>query len=208
MSSTVQIPPPRTSLAALPLDQRRGINAMWTVIATEFMLFVCMFGAYYYLGSNGDRWSVESPPELTLALILLAILLSSSVVLRWGEMQVKAGRYAAGRIALWVTVVMGFGFLGLQTLEYMSHWKKLTPFSDSYGSIFYAITSLHAAHVVVGLLLLMYTGVLPTYGPTRRSPHRPYETVALYWHFVDAVWVLVVTLLYVVPHFQRMHHGY
>lgn len=208
MSSTVQIPPPRTSLAALPLDQRRGINAMWTVIATEFMLFVCMFGAYYYLGSNGDRWSVESPPELTLALILLAILLSSSVVLRWGEMQVKAGRYAAGRIALWVTVVMGFGFLGLQTLEYMSHWKKLTPFSDSYGSIFYAITSLHAAHVVVGLLLLMYTGVLPTYGPTRRSPHRPYETVALYWHFVDAVWVLVVTLLYVVPQFQRMHHGY
>lgn len=208
MSSTVQIPPPRTSLATLPIDQQRGSHAMWAVIATEFMLFVCMFGAYYYLGSNGDRWSVESPPELPLALVLLAILLASSVVLRWGELQVKAERYFAARLALWVTVLMGIGFLFVQTFEYMGHWKKLTPFSDSYGSIFYAITSLHAAHVVVGLLLLIFVGILPTYAPARRSPHRSYETVALYWHFVDAVWVLVVTLLYLLPHFQRMHHGY
>lgn len=208
MSSAVEVSPPPTRLATLPIDRRRGLDAMWTVIATEFMLFVCMFGAYYYLGSNKDRWSVETPPKLIYALILLVILLSSSAVLRWGELQVKSGRYAAARVALWITVLMGLGFMALQTYEYMDHWKSLTPRSDAYGSIFYAITSLHAAHVIVGLFLLAYVGILPTYRPTRRSPHRPYETVALYWHFVDAVWVLVVSLLYVLPHFQRMPHGF
>ena len=85
MSTAVQVPPPRTSLATLPVDQTRGVSGMWCVIATEAMLFVCMFGAYYYLGNNKDRWSLETPPKLLYALILLAILLSSSFVLHWGE---------------------------------------------------------------------------------------------------------------------------
>jgi heme/copper-type cytochrome/quinol oxidase subunit 3 len=184
------------------------MQGMWAVIATELMLFICMFGAYYYLGTNKDRWAVETPPELKYPIILLAILFSSSVVLAWGERQMKQGLYGVARKALWGTVLLGLAFMGLQAIEYMSHWKKLTPYSDSYGSIFYAITSLHAAHVIVGLLMLMYVGVLPQaqYGATRRSPHNPYKTVALYWHFVDFVWVFIVALLYVAPHFLGGHH--
>jgi heme/copper-type cytochrome/quinol oxidase subunit 3 len=179
---------------------------MWCVIATEAMLFVCMFASYYYLGSNKDRWSIELPPELTFPFILLAILLASSFVLHWGEKRVQEERFGAGRIALWITVLMGLVFLGLQGYEYYDHWKELTPQSDSYGSIFYTITSLHAAHVIVGLLMLAYIGILPRYGLTRRTPHRPYTTVALYWHFVDVVWIFIVALLYVIPNLQRMHH--
>jgi heme/copper-type cytochrome/quinol oxidase subunit 3 len=179
---------------------------MWAVIATELMLFICMFGAYYYLGSNKDRWSIETPPKLLLAFILLAVLLSSSAVLRWGEVQLEAQRFTSARVALWFTVSMGLVFVAIQSYEYYDHWKRLTLSSDSYGSIFYSITTLHAAHVGVGLLLLAYVGILPSYVPGARSPHKPYQTVALYWHFVDAVWLLIVTLLYVLPHFQRMHH--
>lgn len=204
--STVQIPPPRVSLATLPLDQRRGYHAMWCLIATESMLFVSMFGAYYYLGSNKDRWAIESAPLWYMALMLLAILLSSSAILMWGEHQVKNGRWAAGRIAVWVTVLFGLGFLALQGYEYSLEWQTITPYSDSYGSIFFTITTLHAAHVIVGLLLLMYIGVMPRYGETRRSPHLPYKTAALYWHFVDAVWIVVVTLLYIIPNIQRYLH--
>jgi cytochrome c oxidase subunit III len=208
LSTAVQVPPPRTSLATLPVDQTRGVSGMWCVIATEAMLFVCMFGAYYYLGNNKDRWSLETPPKLLYALILLAILLSSSFVLHWGEQQVKAGRFSSGRVALWLTVLLGVVFLGLQGFEYYDHWKELAPYSDSYGSIFYTITSLHAAHVIVGLLLLAYIGVLPHWGIARRTPHAPYHTIALYWHFVDVVWVFIVALLYVIPTFQAMHHGH
>jgi heme/copper-type cytochrome/quinol oxidase subunit 3 len=208
VSSTTQILPPRAKLNTLPIDQRRGMQAMWLVIVTEFVLFACMFAAYYYLGSNKDRWADETPPVLIYAIILLIILLSSSAVLAWGERQVKAERFSAGRAALWLTVLLGIGFLALQGFEYFSHWRMLAPYSDSYGSIFYAITSLHAAHVIVGLLLLMYVGILPRYGPTRRTPHHTYSTVALYWHFVDAVWLLIVTLLYIIPHFQAHLHGH
>jgi heme/copper-type cytochrome/quinol oxidase subunit 3 len=123
-------------------------------------------------------------------------------VLAWGERQVKAERFAAGGLALWITVFMGLGFLTLQGFEYADHWKNLAPYSDSYGSIFYAITTLHAAHVIAGLLLLGYVGILPRYGKSRRSPHTAYKTVALYWHFVDVVWIFIVLLLYVVPHIQ------
>ena len=212
MSAVAQVsaqPPARyVSLQGLPIDQRRGEWAMWCTIATEAMLFVCMFGSYYYLGTNKDRWAIDYPPSLKYPFVLLAILLSSSVVLEWGNKQVKRGRFVAARIALWITVAMGLVFLMLQAFEYIEHWKSLTPSTDSYGSIFYTITTLHAAHVIVGLLLLCYVGVLPRYGDSRGSPHRPYATVSMYWHFVDIVWVFIVIFLYVIPTFQGHAHGH
>jgi cytochrome c oxidase subunit III len=207
VSSRAQVPEPSVRLRTLPIDQCRGWYAMWCVIATEFMLFVCMFGAYYYLGNNNDRWAIEKPPSLKYPLMLAVILLASSFVLRWGERRVKGERFRAARSALWLTVLIGLVFIVVQSLEYISHWKTLTPYSDSYGSIFYTITSLHAAHVVAGLLMLAYIGMLPRYGETVGSPHRAYETVALYWHFVDFVWILIVALLYVIPNIQGYSHG-
>ncbi|HEV2325987.1 MAG TPA: cytochrome c oxidase subunit 3 [Terracidiphilus sp.] len=203
MSSLVQIPPPSAKLAVLPIDQSRGLWGVWWTIATEAMLFMCMFGAYYYLGNNKDRWATEKPPHLVYPFILLAILVSSSIILHWGEKQVLKNHFRSGRIALWISIVFGLVFLTLQAFEYASEWKDITPDSDSYGSIFYTITSLHAAHVIVGVLLMMYVGFLPHYGLMRRSPHRPYQVVARYWHFVDAVWVFIVLLLYCVPHWLR-----
>ncbi|UWZ86682.1 cytochrome c oxidase subunit 3 [Occallatibacter riparius] len=204
--STVQIPPPQVKVATLPIDQKRGLNAMWCVIATEFMLFVSMFGAYYYLGSNKDRWADHVAPKYWLALILMAILLASSAVLMWGEKQAEAERFSMARIACWITILIGAGFMALQGYEYSVEWKDETPYSDSYGSIFYTITTLHALHVIAGLLMLLYIGVMPRYGWTRRTPHKPYKTVAMYWHFVDAVWVLIVLLLYIIPNIQRYMH--
>lgn len=206
MSTLVQIPPPSAKLSALPIDQNRGIQAAWAVVATEATLFASLFGAYYYLGTNKDRWATQDPPHLVYPFILLVILLSSSAVLHWGEMQVEKERYRAGRIALWFTVVLGLGFLILQGFEYASEWAHLTPDTNSYGSIFYTITTLHAAHVIVGVLILMYVGLQSHYGFARRSPHKPFQVATLYWHFVDAVWVFVVALLYVVPNIQRYYH--
>jgi cytochrome c oxidase subunit III len=203
VSSTVYVPSHYgEATRQWPVGDRRGIYAMYTVIATEFSLFVCLFASYYYLGSNKNRWPIDEPPKMHLALIMLGVLLTSSFVLHWGEEQLKRARHGAARIAILATLLIGLVFLALQAFEYMHHWKTLTPFSDSYGSIFYTITSFHAAHVLFGILLLGYVAALPRYGPTVAPPYRPYRTVALYWHFVDFVWIFIVVLLYIVPNMQ------
>lgn len=196
----------RIVLNTLPIDQTRGSNVMWCIITTEFMLFACMFGAYYYLDTVTNRWANEMPPKLPYALILLVILLGSSGVLHWGEKQVKRGSFGMGRVAVWITVAMGLIFLAFQGFEYSVEWRNIAPFSDSYGSIFYAITTLHAAHVVVGVMLLSYLGVLPVLADNRGTPHRAYHTLSMYWHFVDFVWLIIVLLLYLIPTIQA--HGY
>lgn len=189
-----------------PLEINRGVYAVTAAILTEAALFVCLFASYYFLGNNKNRWAIDTPPKLTLALIMLAVLVVSSLVVMWGERMVKQGRYGLARLAVFVTILIGAGFLALQAAEYHDHWKTLTPFTDSYGSIFYTIVSFHAAHVVMGLLMLGYLGILPNYGPTKLPPHRPYRVVALYWHFVDVVWIFVVVLLYLIPNYQAYVH--
>jgi heme/copper-type cytochrome/quinol oxidase subunit 3 len=69
--------------------------------------------------------------------------------------------------------------------------------------VFYTITSVHGLHVMLGLLFLAYAAVLPDPQGALRQPHRPLRTAVLYWHFVDAVWVLIVLLLYLLPHWTR-----
>jgi heme/copper-type cytochrome/quinol oxidase subunit 3 len=192
------------NLTSLPIDDRRGLQGMICVILTEGSLFVCLFSAYFYLGIGKNRWAADQPPKLLYALIMLVVLLSSSAVIEWGEHQISRQRYVAARIALIVTIGIGLVFMVLQGFEYTDHWKTLTPYSDSYGSIFYALTTFHAAHVMVGLMLLSYVAFLPRYG-SLAAPFRPYKVVSLYWHFVDVVWIFIVLILYLIPHFTA--HG-
>ncbi len=144
---------------------------MWCVIATEFMLFVCMFGSYYYLGTNKDRWATENPPKLMYPFILLAILLAAALFCT-GVSTSERGTLRRGPNRVLdhgpdgSCLSCAAGFRVLLPLE------ELTPYSDSYGSIFYTITTLHAAHVIVGLLMLSYVGILPRYG---RSPFASYR---------------------------------
>ena len=190
------------SVRALPaqLETERGSYGMMLTILTECFLFISLFASYFMLGSNKERWRIEEPPKLHYALPMLVVLLVSSVVLHWGERQVKKASYGSARLALGLTILVGLGFLALSALDYREHWQTLTPYSDSYGSIFYTIVSFHAAHVIVGLLILAYVLVLPRYAPAAESPYRPYHVAAMYWHFVDVVWIFVVAILYVGPH--------
>lgn len=191
-----------TSRIIRQIDDRRGTGAMLLTIATEGALFIMLFFAYFYAAKGGWRWLNEKPPKLVLALVMLAILLASSLVVWWGEEQVKKRRFLAGRMALVVTLLMGIAFMAVQATEYRNHLRELTPRTDIYGSLFYTITSFHAAHVLVGLLILMYVLILPRYEPVTAPPHRPYHNAALYWHFVDFVWVWIVALLYIAPNLR------
>lgn len=190
-------------IPTLPWDTARGSMSMWMFMATEAMLFVSMFFSYFYLGAWNSRWPLDELPKLKLATIMLVVLLASSVVLYMGERMSRQGRTGLARVLLGATILMGCGFIVIQVFEYKDHLKTLLPTTDAYGSIFYTITTLHFLHVVVGLAVLTYTLLLPDIEGKKRLPHRPYHNAALYWHFVDTVWVFVVVLLYYSPHLQR-----
>jgi heme/copper-type cytochrome/quinol oxidase subunit 3 len=180
----------------------RGSWAMLMFIATEAMLFVCLFFSYYYLGHPLAKWPPE-PPKYKLALVMLAVLVSSSLVLHEGEKADRRGESAAARGWTGLTVILGLLFIAIQVLEYRNHLQELQPTSDAYGSIFYTITSFHGAHLLLGLAMLAYVLVLPEIGPGRKPPHRPLHNASLYWHFVDVVWIFIVALLYVAPNLAR-----
>jgi heme/copper-type cytochrome/quinol oxidase subunit 3 len=192
-------PEERRESPELGLDDKRGTAGMWLFILTEASLFIMLFFSYFYLVVNGMRKTVEEAPRLHLALPMLGILLVSSAVLYLGERHVKRGNYGRGRILLLMTILIGLFFLLLQYFEYREHLKTLSPFTNSYGSVFYTITSFHAAHLVLGLLILGYALILPRLEPAEWPPYRPYHNAALYWHFVDLVWIFIVAILYVAP---------
>jgi cytochrome c oxidase subunit III len=203
MTTTVVAAGAQVAMPHGVIDDRRGTWGMLLFILTEAALFLMFFFTYYYLGhvSRGP-WPPE-PPKLMFALVMLAVLVSSSVVLHLGERAEKEDRTGAARLFVGATVLMGIGFLVLQTLEYRNHLKTLTPMTDAYGSIFYTITSFHAAHLMLGLCMLLYVLALPQIGPGHKPPHRALHNASLYWHFVDLVWVLIVALLYVAPNIGR-----
>ena len=176
----------------------RGTWAMSLFIATEAALFVCLFFSYYYLGQGQPVWPPE-PPQFRLALVMLVVLLTSSGILHWGERRAERGALGAARGATAATAVLGVAFLGLQVLEYRNHLLKLRPTTNAYGSIFYTLTSIHAAHVVLGICMLLFVLALPDITGASKPPHRPLHNASLYWHFVDLVWVLIVALIYVAP---------
>ena len=183
------------------VDHRRGSQAMLMFIIAEAGLFLVFFFAYYYLGHGAAKWPTELP-RLPLALVMLVLLLASSAVLYAGEQAGKRGEFARAKAWTAGTVLMGIVFLSLQALEYREHLKTLRPTDNAYGSIFYTITSFHAAHLVLGLLMLIYVLILPPahLGKAEKPPHDSLHNAALYWHFVDIVWVFIVGLLYVAPH--------
>ena len=186
----------------LPLDEHRGTMGMWLAITTEALLFVCFFFAYFYIGHEHEAWP-SHPPKRMLALIMLAVLVTSSFVLHMGEKKVKEGAFGAARAWVVATILLGIGFLCIQALEYHKHLHEMRPTTNAYGSLFYTITSFHAAHLVVGLGMLIYVVTLPELGPAKHSPHKALHNASLYWHFVDVVWVFIVGLLYLLPHWTR-----
>lgn len=198
MSTTVNIYRRTGEKVVTAVDESRGAIAMWLVIGTEAALFVGLFSAYFLVGNNKDRWAFNRPPNLWFSLGMLADLVVSALILIWGERLVLAGRYATAKIAMGITFFLGLVFLAIQSLDYAYAWGKLTPDTNSYGSVYYAITLTHDAHVIVGLLILGYVFFLPL-GPRRHTPYRPYHVAALYWYFVTIVLIFVVVILSVIP---------
>ena len=177
----------------------RGRVGILGLIVAESAVFAIFLAAYvYYLGK-----SLAGPPPgevLDLPLIASVLLWSSSVTIHRAVGALRAGRVRPFTWWWLLTVVLGALFLAGTARE----WHRLivddglTIRTNLFGTTFYSLVGLHASHVVVGLGLLATVLALALRGHVNASHAGRAEVLSLYWHFVDAVWVVVFVVVYVV----------
>lgn len=172
-----------------------------TLILTEAALFGALVAAYYYLEVRAPVWPPNGVrlPELTIPLINTALLVGSSVTVIFAGRGLRRGHRNHALWGLIATIVLGAAFLGLQIYEFAR--AEFRPQEHAYGSMWFTVLSLHGLHILIGLVLLSAVLFWTKRGYFTSERHIMVHTVSLYWHFVDAVWViLILPALYLSPY--------
>ncbi|HET7613756.1 MAG TPA: cytochrome c oxidase subunit I [Gemmatimonadaceae bacterium] len=193
-----------TQFGELPVGASGRHNIGWwgmaCLVATEAAFFGYLLFSYYYLGSISTNPWPAVVPRIGLPAINTLILISSSIAVWLAARGIR--RNSNAHLVAWLgtAIVLGVVFISLQVVEYGR--EKFSMTHDAYGSLFYTITGFHGAHVIVGLLMLAVVFVRSARGHFSAGRHEAITNVALYWHFVDAVWLAVFTSLYITPHLR------
>jgi cytochrome c oxidase subunit 3 len=170
---------------------------MLLFIISEIMIFGAFFTAYFFIRVvGGAEWPARGDelPKL-VAGVNTAILISSSFTIHYALESVKAGNRNGLKLGMVSTFLLGLTFLFIQVNEYVH--IGFSPQDSAQGSVFYGLTGLHGAHVTIGLVLLGMVTVRAFRGHFSPESHRGMEVPGLYWHFVDIMWVIVFTTVYI-----------
>lgn len=176
----------------------RGKVAMLSLIIGECGIFSIFVAAYlYYMGRSisGPTASILEPP-----IFATVCLLSSSGTIWLAERAIERGRMRTFGLFWALTILLGLVFIGYTAAEWhdLIFRRGLTLRTNLFGTTFYSLVGLHATHVVIGLVGLSAILIFTLLGKVNRSHAERIQVFSLYWHFVDAVWVVVFTVVYVV----------
>jgi len=176
----------------------RGRVGVVCLIATEFALFTIFVVAYvFYIGKS---LTGPTPSQvLELPIWPTICLLSSSITVGIAERALKGNKIQIFKIWTAATILLGLEFLRQTAIEWrhLIAVDHLTITTNLFGATFYSLVGLHASHVALGLTLLSLSLILGLRGSMFGQARR-FELLAWYWHFVDAVWVVVFTVVYVI----------
>jgi cytochrome c oxidase subunit 3 len=191
---------------------------MWVFLATEVMFFGGMFVGYtLYRGAYPQGFaSASNHLDLWLGTINTAVLIGSSFTMALAVRAAQLGQKRPIIVFLILTMVLGAAFLGIKFTEYYAKFEEhLVPGSafayegpllssaEIFFSFYFAMTGMHALHMVIGLGLLTTLVVKTVRGRFSVGYNTPVELVGLYWHFVDIVWIFLFPLLYLVGRHLR-----
>ncbi|HWG89692.1 MAG TPA: cytochrome c oxidase subunit 3 [Candidatus Thermoplasmatota archaeon] len=171
-----------------------GWHGMVYFLCTEVMLFGSLFFAYFYQMGTFQEVHFNIP----LIAFNTALLMASGGTLHWGVHSIQKGNRNGLIWGLILTIILGAVFLGLQVYEYyilVTH-DNFTLQSGAYGSIFYMLTGTHGFHVFLGLVFLAIVLARALYGNYSAEKHVSVEAFAIYWHFVDVVWIFLFIVVY------------
>ena len=178
---------------------RRGPVGILLFILAESSLFAVFVAAYlYYIGRS---LTGPTPREVLQFPVLMTVcLLSSSITVHLAGRALTNG--ATGRfMGFWLaTILLGAAFLAGTAREWheLITVHHLTIRTNLFGSTYYGLVGLHASHVIVGLLLLLIVALFGLAGRVRPEHAERTDVISIYWHFVDVVWIVVVTVVYII----------
>jgi heme/copper-type cytochrome/quinol oxidase subunit 3 len=196
--ASVMEPSPEAEPGAGVYNEKLG---MWIFLLSEIMFFTALIGSYIILRfSHPDAWQA---PGKVLNIPVTAtntfLLICSSVTMVKAYASIADGNQKMLRIWLVLTVLIGATFVGIQAYEYTHLIEKaFVPSAGLYGTTFYTMTGFHGFHVTMGVLCMSFVTWKAFRGRYSASDHRGVEVIGLYWHFVDLVWIILFTIVYLI----------
>jgi len=200
--ATVAFPVPE---ATTPVSGEGRPTPWWgmvCLIMTEGTLFAGLIASYWFYRAAAKQWppaGIEDP-KLTLSIIMSFVLWGSSIPMLIAERGIKKGRQRALRFGLMMAWIMGAAFLGYSMKDFSElkfDWR-----GSAYGSIYYTTVGLHTFHVFVGLMMSLVVQIKAWQGKFSAERHVTVQVYAMYWHFVDAIWIFVMPTFILSPHFK------
>ncbi len=171
---------------------------MWVFLASEVMFFSALIAAYVAFRARGliDPGDVLNVPLTALNTFIL-IVSSFTVVMALDAVQ--EGRQNRFALMLLATLALGTTFISIQGYEWNELFQHgITPGGDLLGTTFFVLTGFHGLHVIVGLIWLIFALLKAFRGDFTRERNMGIETFGLYWHFVDIVWIVLFTIIYLI----------
>jgi cytochrome c oxidase subunit 3 len=199
----------------LEQQQSSSTLGMWIFLVTEVMFFGGMFFAYtLYRMWYPDAWlAASSHLDIPLGAANTVVLLTSSLTMALAVRAAQSGQRNQQVVYILLTMILGFAFLGVKVVEYADKFEHhLVPgpgflFDGPYArqaqiyfSVYFAMTGMHALHMIIGAGLLTWLLINAWKGVFTQEYNTPVELVGLYWHFVDIIWIFLFPLLYLVGH--------
>jgi cytochrome c oxidase subunit 3 len=185
-----------TTKHAPPTEMSGPVLGMVLFVASEAMFFAAFFGGYFTIRANATQWPPAGIPHLKIdiASVLTVILVLSSVCVQFAVRSIRGGARGAATTWLGATIGLGVVFLALQLYDYSQLGFGVK--DGVFGSLFYVMTGIHMAHVFGGVVFLALVFGQSLRGRLSPEHHDSLAAGAIYWDFVDVVWLCLFTVFY------------
>ena len=175
--------------------------AMWLFLASECLLFGALIASYLlYRGASREGPYPVDVFDIPYTSVSSFVLLASSLTMVLAL--AAAQRRDTGRMRLWLlaTALLGMSFVGGQVYEFTTFYAEgLRLETNLFGTTFYVLTGFHGVHVTVGIMMLLSLVGMSWADRLPDDPAFAVEMIGLYWHFVDIVWIVIFTVVYLIP---------
>jgi heme/copper-type cytochrome/quinol oxidase subunit 3 len=175
--------------------------AMWAFLGSECLFFGSLITTYLlYRSESGGGPSPADVYDIPYTSVSSFVLLMSSLTMVLALSAIQRGNHPGMRVWLLATAFLGMTFIGGQIFEFTTFYEEGLALSTSpFGSAFFVLTGFHGAHVTIGILMLLSLVGMNLTVHLETADARKVEMVGLYWHFVDIVWIIIFTVVYLVP---------